>query len=162
MEQVFNINYRRLVPLLLPTFLRRPLLVAFLHAGVAPVMSLHRLFMLNRTNNLYRLRMNAQVCYLRRMLNDAFPSANGAILIRDADRNGRWLFACDQDISDRTSLNIEDSGTTFYNRGAIIEQASGFEVVAPVAIKSPNNDTKMRVLLNQYKLLSKKYMIIYE
>ncbi|MDR3133218.1 MAG: hypothetical protein LBU42_04255 [Prevotellaceae bacterium] len=147
--------------LLLPTFLRRPLLVAFLHSGVAPVMSLHRLFMLNRTSSLYRLRMSAQVCYLRRMLNDAFPSANNAIQIRDADRGGRWLFACDADV-DRTALSIEDGGTVFYDRGAIIERASGFEVVVPVALKSPHNDMRLRVLLNQYKLLSKKYEIVYE
>jgi hypothetical protein len=161
MENVFNISYRKLVVLLLPTFLRRPLMVALLQAAVAPVNTLHRLFMLNRTNNLYRLRMNAQVCYLRKVLNDAFPSATGAIQIRDADRGGRWLFAYDQDV-DRTSLNIEDGGTMFYDRAAIIEQASGFEVVVPVALKTPNNDTKLRVLLNQYKLLSKKYVIIYE
>jgi hypothetical protein len=162
MERIFNINYKRMVLLSLPTFLRRPLLVAFLHAAVAPATSLYRLFMLNRTNNLYRLRMNAQVCYLRKMLNDAFPSADGGIKIRDSDRGGRWLFAYDQDASDRVSLSIEDGGTVFYDRGAIIEQAAGFEVVVPVALKSPNNDTKMRVLLNQYKLLSKKYTIIYE
>lgn len=162
MEHVFNINYRKLVVLLLPTFLRRPLMVAFLHAAVAPVTSLHRLFMLNRTNNLYRLRMNGQVCHLRKVLNDAFPSVDGAIQIRDADRSGRWMFAHDQDTSDRASLNIEDAGTVFYDRAAIIEQAAGFEVVVPVALKSPNNDTKLRVLLNQYKLLSKKYTIIYE
>jgi hypothetical protein len=118
--------------------------------------------MLNRTNNLYRLRMNAQVCYLRKVLNDAFPSASGAIQVRDADRGGKWLFAYDQGASDRTALNVEDSGTVFYDRGAIIEQASGFEVAVPVALKSPNNDTRLRVLLNQYKLLSKKYVIIYE
>lgn len=106
--------------------------------------------------------MNAQVCYLRKVLNDAFPSVNGAIQIRDADRGGRWMFAYDQDASDRAALNIEDGGTIFYDRAAIIEQASGFEVVVPVALKSPANDTKLRVLLNQYKLLSKKYTIIYE
>jgi hypothetical protein len=72
------------------------------------------------------------------------------------------MFAHDQDTSDRASLNIEDAGTVFYDRAAIIEQAAGFEVVVPVALKSPNNDTKLRVLLNQYKLLSKKYTIIYE
>ena len=162
MDKVFNISYRKMVVLLLSTFLRRPLLVAFLHAAVAPLTSLHRLFMINRTNNIYRLRMNAQVCYLRKVLNDAFPSVDGAIQIRDADRGGRWLFAYDQEVSDRTALNIEDGGTVFYDRGAIIEQASGFEVVVPVALKSPANDTKLRVLLNQYKLLSKKYVIIYE
>jgi hypothetical protein len=161
MEQVFNISYRKLVVLLLPTFLRRPLLVAFLHACVAPIVTLHRLFMVNRTNNLYRLRMNAQVCYLRKALNDAFPSVNGAIQIRDADRGGKWMFAYDQDV-DHTALIIEDSGTMFYGRAAIIEQAAGFEVVVPPLLKTPNNDTKLRVLLNQYKLLSKKYTIIYE
>jgi hypothetical protein len=95
------------------------------------------------------------------MLNDAFPSANNAIQIRDAERGGKWLFAHDAD-ADREALNIEDDSTVFYDRGAIIEQASGFEVVVPVSLKSPANDTKLRVLLNQYKLLSKKYEIIYE
>jgi hypothetical protein len=163
MDKIFEINYKRLVLLLLPTFLRKELLVAFLHTATTPVAALYNLFLTKRQNNLYRLRMNGQVCYLRRVLNDAFPEANNAIRIEDGITTGRWLYAYDADNNPFINyLLITDDGTVFCDKSTILEGVSGFTVVVPRALYNINNDAKLRSLLNAYKLLSKSYTIQYE
>jgi hypothetical protein len=163
MEKIFEINYKRLVLLLLPTFLRRSMIVAFLHAMTAPVVTLYNSFIAARKNNLYRLRMNGQVCYLRRLLNDAFPSANGAIRIDNSKSVGGWQYAWDRDYDPYMRyLLIADEDTMFWDKSTILENVSGFLVLFPPAIYNTNNDAKLRSLLNNYKLLSKSYTIVYE
>jgi hypothetical protein len=163
MDKIFEINYKRLVLLLLPTFLRRDVIVAFLRAMTVPVVSLYDLFVNNRKNNLYRLRMNGQVCYLRRLLNDAFPEARGAIQIENSKSLGGWLFAWDKDYDPYLKyLLIAEEGTIFLDKGAILQSVNGFIVSVPRVLHSVNNDAKLRNLLNAYKLLSKSYTIIYE
>jgi hypothetical protein len=163
MDKIFDINYKRAVLLLLPTFLRREVLVAFLNAMTAPAVTLYNLFAVNRKNNLYRLRMNGQVCYLRRMLNDAFVEAKGAIQIDNSKSIGRWQFAWDKDYDPYMRyLLITDEGTIFQDKSAIFQDVNGFIVSVPRALHNVNNDAKLRSLLNAYKLLGKSYTIIYE
>jgi hypothetical protein len=163
MNKIFEINYKKLVLLLLPTFLRRELLVSFLHAMTAPVVSLYDLFINNRKNNLYRLRMNGQVCYLRRLLNDAFPEAHGAIQIESSKTIGQWQYAWDKEYDPYMRyLLITNEGTVFLDKSAILQSVNGFVVSVPRALHNINNDAKLRSLLNAYKLLGKSYTILYE
>jgi hypothetical protein len=163
MDNIFEINYKRLALLLLPTFLRRDVIVAFLRAMTMPAVTLYDLFMSNRKNNLYKLKMNGQVCYLRRVLNDAFPSANGAIQIESSKSVGGWQYAWDKDYDPYLRyLLIADEGTIFRDKSAILQSVNGFIVSVPRALHSVNNDAKLRSLLNAYKLLGKSYTIIYE
>jgi hypothetical protein len=163
MYKIFEINYKKLVLLLLPTFLRRDVMLAFLRAMTAPVASRYDLFIGNRKNNLYRLRMNGQICYLRRVLNDAFPEAHGAIRIRDGVMIGLWRYAWDKDYDPYMKyLLIADEGTVFFDKSATLQSVNNFIVSVPRALHNVNNDAKLRSLLNAYKLLSKSYTIIYE
>ena len=158
MNKIFDINYKRAVLLLLPTFLRKEVLVAFLRAMTAPVVTQHNLFLTNRTNNLYRLRMNGQVCYLRKVLNDAFPEANGAIRIEDGAIAGKWQYAYNK--SELKTLFIQNAGTLFYNSPTMLDGIHNFIVIIPQAIYNMNNVVKLRGFLNAYKLISKSYTII--
>lgn len=165
MNKIFNIDYKRQVLLLLPTFLRKEVLVAFLRAMTAPVVTDYNSFLTNRNNNLYRARMNGQVCYLRRVLNDAFPEANGAIRIEDGVIAGKWLYAHDE--SSPEQLFITDEGTVFHDESAMTEGVHDFMVIVPLHLKDKEgedggNYRKLRALLNYYKLPSKSYTIIYE
>jgi hypothetical protein len=97
------------------------------------------------------------------VLNDAFPDANNAIRIEDGITTGRWLYAYDADNNLFINhLLITDEGTVFYDKSTIQEGVSGFTVVVPRALFNANNDAKIRSLLNNYKLLSKSYIIQYE
>ncbi|MDR0834612.1 MAG: hypothetical protein LBN93_10605 [Candidatus Symbiothrix sp.] len=160
--KLFQIDYKKLVLLLLPTMLRREVVYAFLKAMTAPVISLYNQFTSNRDNNLYRLQISGQVCYLRRLLNDAFPSANGNIRIEEGSTSGNWQYAYDEDYDPYQKYLLIEGGTLFWDKSTIIEGVSGFTVYVPVAVYDVNNDAKIRSLLNAYKLLSKHYTIIYE
>ena len=82
----YDVNFRRLALLLLPTFWRRPLFGAFAFALVTPVSHLHVRFMQYRQRTGYRLRHNGQVCYLRAVLNDEFDPELRRITLSDSDK----------------------------------------------------------------------------
>jgi hypothetical protein len=146
---------------LLPVFLRRKTIAALLLCLIAPIIALYNLFMSTRENNLYRLRMNGQVCYLRKVLNDSFPQVGNLIWLEDGKIFGFWRFAYERDYTDKYLLI--DENTLFYDKGAIEEsQASGFTVIVPKSLLNINNDAKIRSIINAYKLLSKSYIVQYE
>lgn len=68
----YDVNFKRLALLLLPTFWRRPLFAAMAYAAVSPLQYLHTRFILWKRESDYRLEHNGQVCYLRALLNDKF------------------------------------------------------------------------------------------
>lgn len=85
----YHIDFDKLVGLLLPTFLRKRKMIAWLGAWVAPLKSLHYKFYQKRNalnGDLYRLAHNGQVCYLRKVLNDNFDNEKRRIRIIDANQ----------------------------------------------------------------------------
>ncbi|MDR1120027.1 MAG: hypothetical protein LBM08_03840 [Dysgonamonadaceae bacterium] len=161
--KAFEIAFKRLVVLLLPIVLRKPVVLAFLNAAVAPVETLYGRFLQNRSDNLYRLRTNGQVCYLRRALNDAFPDANGAIAIYDSDVQGEWQWAWDEDYDTyHYYLSIEAGGTLFWDKLAILAGVNAFTVAVPASLaEDSDNIVRLKSILDFYKLLSKTYYVVY-
>ena len=96
---IFDINFNKWIALMLPTFMRRRRLFAFVRALCAPLYlgknSLYQRFLEMRGDHIYRLSHNGQVCYLRAALNDAFGLKKG-FEIEDADEcEGEWIYAKD-------------------------------------------------------------------
>lgn len=93
-------DFRKLALLLLPTFLRRPLLAALAQALVRPLSDLQRQLFAIRGQTEARLRLNGQVCHLRRLLNDRYDPIARQITITDAmpdeERDARRLFMRDE------------------------------------------------------------------
>lgn len=79
----FNINFDRLVLLLLPTFLRKAALFGYIKALVSPIQNLHYRWSQMRFANIDKLSYNSQVCNLRRCLNDKFDQPLRRITIDD-------------------------------------------------------------------------------
>jgi hypothetical protein len=157
---MFEINYNRLILLLLPTFLRKPVMTAFLRAMTAPAAALHDTFLARRRDNLYRLSVTPQACYLQRALNDAFSPGQRAIRIEDAPHGGQWVFACDGTIPDGQLIVPDHGGVTLWDEDTIMTDLHHFNVYVPAAMQGA--DAKIRAMLNLYKLVSKAYKIIYE
>ncbi len=96
---IFDIDFNKWIALMLPTFMRRRRLFAFVRALCAPLYlgknSLYQCFLEMRGDHIYRLSHNGQVCYLRAALNDAFGLKKG-FEIEDADEyEGEWIYAKD-------------------------------------------------------------------
>ena len=68
----YKIDFDRLVLLLLPTFLRKPVLFGYVRALITPIASLHYKWSLMRNENIKKLSYNSQRCYLRKALNDKY------------------------------------------------------------------------------------------
>ena len=83
----YDVNFKRLALLLLPTFRRRPLLAAMAYAAVSPLQYLHTRFILWKRESDYRLEHNGQVCYLRALLNDKFDPIDRRITITETVEN---------------------------------------------------------------------------
>ena len=83
----YDVKFKRLALLLLPTFLRRPLIAAVAYASVIPVQYLYVRFIRWKQDTDYRLNNNGQVCYLRAVLNDMFDPGLRRITVSDTVDN---------------------------------------------------------------------------
>ncbi len=70
----YKIDFDKLILLLLPTFLRKPKLFAYLKSLVSPIKTLYDVWSLTREQNLEIMKYNSQRCYLRGVLNDRFDN----------------------------------------------------------------------------------------
>jgi hypothetical protein len=68
----YKIDFDRLILLLLPTFLRKQILFAYVKALMSPIASLHYKWGQMRAENLKMLSYNSQRCYMRGALNDRY------------------------------------------------------------------------------------------
>ena len=144
-----TLNIDKLVVLLLPTFLRKPKLVAWLRTLATPLHKLLYAFQQARTADLYNLAHNSQVCYLRKALNDEFDPQQRRIRIEDGKKNERLY------IYPRSANRPLFLGKVFlYQRGDYIDGGVDFIVVIPQGLQY--DKYKLEALVNFYKLAGKR------
>jgi len=158
---IYNINFKKLVLMLLPTFLRKPIISALAQTMVEPVIGLKFIFDEYRKDVNYRLYHNGQVCYLRAVLNDYFDPVQRRITITDADNDkdlsliflrseNKFLMVPKRQYNNAIILNRRGfSGTTGYD----------FTVNIPAELMPQNN--RIAAITSMYKLTSKRYSINY-
>ncbi len=162
---IFNVNIKRLALLALPTWLRRPLVGALIYAGVSPLGRQLQELRAYRSATRYRLSHNGQVCKLRGALNDEFDPELRRIEIEDLEsmesreastawqrETGRWVMI-PQRGSGAAIIHREGfSGTSGYD----------FWVSVPDELRDVETETRLRAIVNMYKLASKRYVINYK
>ena len=158
----YDVNIKRLGLLLLPTFLRRPLMASLLYAVLTPLGYLHTRFMLFRRDAAYRLGHNGQVCYLRAVLNDMFDPELRRLTVTDTALNSGMLFVYERE-ADRSlfvPLRKPDRMTLINRRG--FGGISGFDFVinVPLALRG-SDESRLMTMANTYKLASKRFAISY-
>lgn len=177
MSKVFDVDFKRLVALLLPTFLRKPLLFALLRATVRPLISVHTAFQASRHDALYKANHNGQVCSLRGMLNDAFDPDLRRIKIKDAEALGWCILYKKEAFTDEfgkqpvfVSCGVRRGKTIVFKdkgyrripkQGAIGATGADFSVMVPMALRDKVDESRIVSLVNYYKLASKRYSIQY-
>ena len=158
----FNVDFRKLGLLLLPTFWRRPLIGAFVRSMLTPLQEMHSEFMEVRERTNYQLSHNGQVCYLRAVLNDTFDPVGRRITITDiADEAiNTTLYLRSEGKS--VVLPRRDSGwaVVFNRRGFSGVNRYDFEVRVPVVL-SGTDDIRLRAIVAAYKLATKRFVVTY-
>ena len=149
---MYNLNIDKLLVLLIPTFLRKPKLIAWLRTLAMPLNKLLDDFKVHRERDLYNLIHNSQVCYLRKALNDEFDPQLRRIKIEDGTRNIRRY------IYQRNVNRPLYLGRMFlYLRGNYIDGGVDFVVVLPRGLEY--DKYKLEALVNFYKLAGKRWTI---
>lgn len=159
-----QIDYRKLVILLLPTFLRQPVLMAWLRAMAFPLQSLHDRHQAARTQRLYELRHTSQICYIKDALNNEFgitDYANG-FEIEDINAPGNWVWIYDENVDrfDDEQHMLFDDPTFIHDKSAILPPTSAFFVLVPQSITiDETNEARIRSIVNKYRLASRTFEI---
>ena len=150
----YKIDFDRLVLLLLPTFLRKPVLFGYIKALVSPIASLHYKWEQMRAANLLKLSYNGQRCYLRGVLNDRYDPDLRRIYIDEVpELKGNYIFTPAENLDyylDTMYLDLDYS-----EAGELVD----FVVYVPSGILSTKTN-EIIVTLDFYKLPGKIYKII--
>lgn len=183
MSNVFNISYKRLVVLLLPTFLRQSLVFILLASLTRPIVKLYDTFKVARQQNIDRINQTGQVCYLRGMLNNTFDPTLRRIRIDDGNVADWQILYKEETFNDvdhgqplyvKSASNIvtdvlgnkllllgNDGVVMVVKRGDVGAIGFDFFVKIPTALRGIADENQIKALVNYYKLASKRYEIQY-
>lgn len=149
----YEVNIKKLVIWLLPTFLRKPRIISYLFSLSKPLEILHYNWQQMRSDNIYKLEHNGQVCYLRKALNDRFDPSKRRIIIVGAQRYK------EQYIYTKGEKKPKYLGTMYLRRSTDFgDNGVDFLVLVPAELLDENN-YEMKALIDYYKLASKRYRI---
>lgn len=152
----FKISFDKLVIQLLPTFLRKPRMIAFITLFSKVLTDLHNAWLVKKTADETWLNHNSQVCYLRKVLNDEFDDLQRRIRITDGQLYERkYIYTLGEKkpvylgkLFIRQTVDYADTGIDF------------FVVVSTEITNMEQNKFKLEAWVNRYKLASKRYKII--
>lgn len=154
----YNIQLNLLAQWLIPTLLRKPILMAFAKAIYAPLVTLHNLFLNYRKAKLYEIAMNYQTCYLEAFLNDRFDFTNRGIYIEDAETVDQvYLWQDAEDNPLYLYKDAENQPVYLYQDGESLgDILYDFVVYVPYGVVF--DEEEMRAMIAT-KLSGKKYKI---
>lgn len=150
---MFEIDFKRLVALLLPTWLRRPLVFGVLRAGAAGVESVYSAFTDMRTGHIVRLTHNGQVCYLRGVLKYHFGAG---FKIGSVERDGEWLYAVTEG-GEHIPVTVQEPGPgvpVLYSEQVLNMAQNDFIVFVPS--RAWSRLAEVEAMVDKYKLISKR------
>lgn len=158
MDKIFKIDFKKLAQWLLPFKLRKKAVLAFLYAMFAPLETLYKLFTRNRDNNLYRLLITPQICYLEKFLNDRYDFAARRIYIGEGIYNSVvYFYMLLEDKKVWMCTRLEGNPLFLYMLGETTSTDTDFIVHLPDGLVYDEN--QMRGEIDSYKLAGKKYQI---
>ena len=158
----YNINYRRLGILLIPAFLRKDIINAFISAFMQPLSVIQRQF-INYVNSI-DTGLYSQTCRMEGLLNDLFDYYNRQIHVRTTDVNPDDFLIKSEALGSTLMLGTEPGNTEILVKmGYLGTNSIDFEIVFPVGYSlTADEEKQIRSIINQNKLASKKFDIVYE
>jgi len=165
MSKIFEIDFKRLVVMLLPLALRKPLIFALLNSMIKPITTLYNNFLNSRKTNLYIATITPQVCYLRKLLNDTFDPDFRRIYISDGEIN-EWVLLSSLNLfnstDDKQPLWVgSEVYQIIYKQGIVTSIGFDFAIFVPNSLRNNTNHNRIISLLDSHKLASKRYIINY-
>jgi len=149
----------RIAVLLLPTFLRKPALIAFLQTAYSQIGYINFINYRRATN--YRLTHNGQVCYLRAVLNDYFDNEMRRIELGDGVETQSTIIYW-RELERLVGVPPRGTGALIVGwRGTQIGGAYDFIIRVPQDMYDDSASMiKIAAITREYKLASKQFQII--
>ncbi|CVK17161.1 hypothetical protein Ga0061079_11729, partial [Apibacter mensalis] len=146
----YKVDIKKLVIWLIPMELRKPYRIAYLFSLTKPISDILYIWQQMRSDNIYKLEHNGQVCYLRKALNDRFDPQKRRIIIVGAQRYK------EQYIYTKGEKKPKYLGTMYLRRSTDFgDNGVDFLVLVPAELLDENN-YEMKALIDYYKLASKR------
>ena len=168
MDNVYNINWRTFIILNLPVLLRQLKFIKLLEVFFKPIMWLHLEFLAFRTQALYKVNHNSQICFLQAVLNDSFDKVQRRIVIRNAIlREPLWFYEPEENKPVLFYEEMDNKPVYFREEIEFVGDGADFLVLVPLDLKPTNTQEenaliiKMEGQLNYYKLFVKNYIILW-
>lgn len=161
---LYQIDFRKLVASLLPTFLRRPTILALLLVGTYPIRRLHESLLGKREAQLYGLSHTGQVCHLKAVLNEYFDyDYSNGFEIDDKRLPGEWVITYDETVrlEDQQWVVADEEPTILWDEQSISNLIDCFFIHIPADFCDNIQTDKekmpqLRALVERYRLVSRK------
>lgn len=164
LDNVFDLDLKRLALQSLPTGMRKPLLANLLFTALAPLGAALDSLRRFRQETGYRLEHNGQVCRLRGALNDVFDPELRRITVEDGPGRGErdaWL-AWLRETGRWTMVPGRGRGAALLRRrGYGGTGGYDFWVNLPRELRDAQAETRLRGLVDVLKLASRRYGVNY-
>ena len=159
-----KIDDRKLSVLLLPTFLRQPVIISFMRVLMQPLQALHDRYQKARTQRMYELWHTGQICHIKEALNTEFGLTDYAtgFEIDDINAQGEWVWVFDEKVDrfDDEKHMLFYEPTWIHDTSSILPPTSAFTVLVPKHIEiDETNDARIRSVVNKYRLASRTFEI---
>ena len=155
----FNIDFKRLVLLWLPTFLRRTVLAGFSFVLVAPLETMYVEFLKMRKQNLIKMDHNYQKFSMQKRLNNAFDNQQRRIrIVNSISYFGVYIYteAEDDQFKSKTQWLYGDENPIYLRNESELNSDYDFIVEIP---NEPINMYQLKAEIDFYALQSKRYLI---
>lgn len=169
MEAVYHINWSRLVALLLPTFLRKPISRLWIGCLLHPLETAHGSFMDFCEKSRYKLAHNSQICYLQAVVNDLFDPEIRGIRIKNAVIvPPLWLYEPEENKPIWLFEATEEGAVFLREESQIRGDGADFLVLLPQRLRPGDPtareafETSLKANINYYKLFVKNYNLKWE
>ncbi len=150
----YKVDFDRLVLLLLPTFLRKPVLFGCVRALITPIASLHYKWLRMRDENLTKLSYNSQRCYLRKALNDKYdPELRRITIDGTLDTTQDYIYTPAENLD--VYLGVMYLAQDFNYSNSIVD----FLVNVPGQLLN-DKINEITATINFYKLAGKSYKLL--
>ncbi|MDR0206050.1 MAG: hypothetical protein LBI45_02170 [Bacteroidales bacterium] len=149
-----NINFERLLHLLLPTFLRKDVIKSFLSAASVALQENKNNVDDYFTSINYHLRVTPQTFSLEKMLNDKCDKTLRRIYVGAPEPEPPFYFL------ENGKIEMQYFSNNNYFMGNSV-YAYDFIVFVPLILKSENTTNFITAMLNKYKLITKSFNIQY-
>lgn len=161
--QVYNVDFNKLGKTLLPNSMRFHTFYAIVESVMKPLQTRLSLSLNFRTQIKEQMKYSSQVCYMRGLLNDLYDS--GARRIKITGQYGLQHLTLYRRLENMPVLITNRSNSTplHINRRDVINSNGLFKISLPLEfLDNQELVSKIRTSIENYKLVTKQYYIIYE